>query len=112
MLNATVLCKVSTCEFGNNLFLYGIFNFDGSNGTVVPSGFPWQYYQSVAILTIFHPNHINKNISPFVIRCLVDLKRATDARDIDDDGHSVFGWGGLIYGFGGGARLDSTLIAI
>ena len=79
---------------------------------VVLSGFLRQYYQSIIILTIFYPNHANKNIFLFVIWCLIDVKKATDARDINNDGYSIFRWGGLIYGFGRGTRLNLTLIII
>jgi hypothetical protein len=47
-----------------------------------------------------------------IIQYLVDLKRATNAGDIDNNGHSIFRWGGLIYSFGGGARLNLALVII
>jgi len=79
---------------------------------VVPSSFLRQYYQSITIFTIFYSNYANKNISLFVIWCLIDIKRATNAGDIDNNGYSIFGWGGLIYGFSKGTRLNLILIAI
>ena len=112
VFNTTALYKVSICEYKVNLFLYSIFNFNGPNGIVVPFSFLQQYYQFVTIFTIFHSNYANKNISPFVIQCLVNLKRATKARNINNNGYSIFKWEGLIYSFSKGARLDSTLIVI
>ena len=42
----------------------------------------------------------------------MDLKRATKARNINNDGYSIFRWRGLIYSFSGGAKLDLALVAI
>jgi hypothetical protein len=42
----------------------------------------------------------------------MDVKKATNTKNINDDGHSVFGWGGLIYSFSRGASLNLALVTI
>jgi hypothetical protein len=110
--NVTVLYKVSIYKCRISLFLYSIFNFNSPKGTVILSSFPRQYYQSITILTIFYPNYTNKNIFLLIIRFLIDIKRATNARDIDNDSYSIFRWGGLIYSFSRGTRLNLALVVI
>ena len=42
----------------------------------------------------------------------MDVKRATNTRDINNNSYSVFRWRGLIYSFGKKASFDSVLVVI
>ena len=42
----------------------------------------------------------------------MDVKRATNTKDINNNSYSVFRWGGLIYSFSKKASLNSVLITI
>jgi hypothetical protein len=83
--NVIGLDECSLRRFGVDSFLYNILYSNFTKGTIPPVRFPRYYYYLVAILAILCPDLINKNISPLIISCLVNLQRASSIGNVDDD---------------------------